>query len=86
MEGRNVQHRCRGAGQLVGADAIAAEAQHLARDAVRLIHPVDLVVGRVLERKHAVPAQKLHDEPIEILRTRADDDLPRLDADAARAG
>ena len=81
-----MQHRRARAGELIGADAVAAEAQHLARDAVRLIHPADLVVRRVFERKHALAPQKLHDESVEVFRARADHDLSRLDADAARAG
>ena len=81
-----MQHRCLCAGKLIQADAVAAEAQHLARNAVGLIHTANFVVGRVFQRKDAAASQKLHDESVEVLRTRADDDLPRLHADAARTG
>ena len=86
VERRDVQHRRLCAGKLIRADAVAAEAQHLAPHALRLIDAADLVIRRVLQREHALAPQKLHDEPVEILRARADDDLPRLHADAARAG
>ena len=81
-----MQHCRRSAGKLIGTNAVAAEAQHLAPHALRLIDAADLVVRRVFEREHPLAPQKLHDESVEVLRTRADDDLPRLHADAARTG
>ena len=80
-----MQDACVRARKLAGADAVAAQAEHIACNAVGKVDTPDLLIRGILQRKDAFAAQKLHDEPVEVLCTGADDDLRGSDVDAAAA-
>ena len=77
--------RFRGA-QCVRQNPVAAERTVIHPDAPGTVNLLDLPVGRRLDADDPPAAQQFHDEPVKVFRSRADDDLVRLYADAAVAG
>lgn len=70
--------------QNVGANALLIHGQIATEDIVGAVNGCQLGIARILQRVDAVASQKLDDEIVERLRTRADDDLLGRDVQSAK--
>ena len=61
--------------QFFAEDPVVSQPQKIQFHLVCLIHPADRFEGRVFDAVGKLSAHDLNDQPVEIFRTAADDDL-----------
>ena len=66
-------------------NAVFSQPEQLAPDALGLVDLGDLFIRRILRCVYPIPSQQADDQPVEVFRAGADEDLLRQDGQAAAA-